>query len=52
MLAELCQNWRERWDEYVSPSFWAKRTLADPSNLSSTCCLAARPSCFYCMAVG
>lgn len=34
MLAELCQSWPARWDEYVSPALWIKRTLADVSNPS------------------
>jgi len=31
VLAELCESWPERWDEYASPACWIKRTLPDPS---------------------
>ena len=31
MLAELCIAWPKRWDEYVLPACWIKRTLPDPS---------------------
>ena len=31
MLAELCITWPRRWDEYVSPACWIKRTLPDPT---------------------
>lgn len=31
MLAELCKAWPNRWDEYVSPALWIKRTLPDQS---------------------
>ena len=31
MLAELCIAWPKRWDEYVSPACWIKRTLFDPT---------------------
>ena len=37
MLSELCKSWPDRWDEYVSPALWMKRTLPDvslPSNMS------------------
>ena len=30
-LSELCKSWPERWDEYVDPACWIKRTLPDPS---------------------
>ena len=30
MLAELCTAWPKRWDEYVAPACWIKRTLPDP----------------------
>ena len=36
-LAELCRSWPERWDEYVLPTIWIKRTLPDvslPSNMT------------------
>ena len=29
-LSELCESWPERWDEYISPACWVKRTLPDP----------------------
>ena len=31
MLAELCIAWPKRWDEYVAPACWLKRTLPDPT---------------------
>ena len=31
MLAELCIAWPKRYDEYVSPACWIKRTLPDPT---------------------
>ena len=31
MLAELCIAWPKRWDEYVAPACWIKRTLPDPT---------------------
>ena len=31
LLAELCRSWPDRWDEYVSPAMWIKRTLPDTS---------------------
>ena len=31
MLAELCRAWPGRWDEYVAPACWIKRTLPDSS---------------------
>ena len=31
LLSELCQSWPQRWDEYVSPALWVKRTLPDLS---------------------
>ncbi|CAB1107819.1 unnamed protein product [Ectocarpus sp. CCAP 1310/34] len=31
LLAELCRPWPDRWDEYVSPAMWIKRTLPDTS---------------------
>ena len=31
MLAELCKAWPDRWDEYVAPACWIKRTLPDSS---------------------
>ena len=31
MLAELYIAWPKRWDEYVSPACWIKRTLPDPT---------------------
>ena len=31
MLAELCRAWPDRWDEYVAPAGWIKRTLPDSS---------------------
>ena len=37
LLAELCRSWPDRWDEYVSPSIWIKRTLPDtalPSHMT------------------
>ncbi|CAB1100402.1 unnamed protein product [Ectocarpus sp. CCAP 1310/34] len=27
--AKLCRSWPDRWDGYVSPSIWIKRTLPD-----------------------
>ena len=35
LLPKLCRSWPDRWDEYVSPAMWIKRTLPDTS-LSST----------------
>ena len=35
VLAELCTAWPDRWDEYVSPACWIKRTLPDPTLPSS-----------------
>ena len=29
-LSELCEAWPDRWDEYISPACWVKRTLPDP----------------------
>jgi len=46
MLAELCKVWPDRWDEYVSPALWVKRTLPDaamPSNMSPFELLFGRP---------
>ena len=46
MLAELCRTWPERWDEYVSPAIWIKRTLPDmalPSKLTPFELLFGRP---------
>ena len=46
LLAELCKSWPERWDEYVSPSIWIKRTLPDttlPSKLTPFEMLFGRP---------
>ena len=37
LLAELCRSRPERWDEYVSPAIWIKRTSPDvslPSNMT------------------
>ena len=31
MLAELCIAWPKRWDKYVAPFCWTKRTLPDPT---------------------
>ena len=31
MLVELCIAWPKRWDEYVAPACWIKRTLLDPT---------------------
>ena len=31
MLAELYITWPKRWDEYVVPACWIKRTLPDPT---------------------
>ena len=31
MLAELCIAWPKRWDQYVSPACWIKRTLPNPT---------------------
>ena len=31
ILSELCVSWPDRWDEYVAPACWIKRTLPDPS---------------------
>ena len=31
MSAELCRAWPDRWDEYVAPAFWIKRTLPESS---------------------
>ena len=31
MLAELCRAWPDRWDAYVAPAGWIKRTLPDSS---------------------
>ena len=27
ILSELCKPWPHRWDEYISPALWVKRTL-------------------------
>ena len=46
MLSELCKLWPDRWDEYVSPALWMKRTLPDaslPSNMSPFELLFGRP---------
>ena len=46
MLSELCKAWPDRWDEYVSPALWMKRTLPDtslPSNMSPFELLFGRP---------
>lgn len=46
MLSELCKVWPDRWDEYVSPTLWMKRTLPDanlPSNMSPFELLFGRP---------
>ena len=29
VLAELCKQWPERWDEYVDPALWVQRTTPD-----------------------
>ena len=29
VLAELCKQWPERWDEYVDPALWIHRTTSD-----------------------
>ncbi|CAB1118123.1 unnamed protein product [Ectocarpus sp. CCAP 1310/34] len=37
MLAKLCRSWSDRWDVFVSPAMWIKRTLPDtslPSNMT------------------
>ena len=31
MLDELCKAWPDRWDEYVAPTCWIKRSLPDSS---------------------
>ena len=31
ILSELGVAWPDRWDDYVSPACWVKRTLPDPS---------------------
>ena len=31
LLSELSGNWPDRWDEYVSPAIWVKRTLPNLS---------------------
>ena len=46
LLSELCGNWPDRWDEYVSPAIWIKRTLPDlslPSKMTPFEMLFGRP---------
>ena len=46
VVAELCQSWPQRWDEYISPCIWVKRTLPDlslPSNMTPFELLFGRP---------
>ena len=31
MLAKLCIAWPKRWNGYVLPGYWIKRTLPDPT---------------------
>ena len=31
IVEELCVAWPKRWDEYLSPACWIKRTLLDPT---------------------
>lgn len=42
IISELCVSWLNRWDEYVSPAIWTKRTLPDIS-LSSNMSLIKLP---------
>lgn len=46
LLAILCKSWPNRWDEYVSPALWIKRTLPDlslPANMTPFELLFGRP---------
>ena len=31
MLMKPCVAWPKKWNEYVSPACWIKRTLPDPT---------------------
>ena len=36
VLSKICKTWPTRWDEYVAPACWIKRTMPDPSLPSMT----------------
>ena len=47
MPSDFCKVWPDRWDEYVSPALWMKRTLPDanlPSTMSPFKLLLGRPN--------